>query len=93
MILSFADKRTERVWKGEFSKDLPKEVQIQGRLKLRMINNASNIDDLKVPPGNKLEILKGDRKGQMSIRINNQLRICFIWNDNNAINLEIIDYH
>ena len=72
MILSFADKRTERVWKGEFSKDLPKEIQIQGRLKLRMINNASNIDDLKVPPGNKLEILKGDRKGQMSIRINNQ---------------------
>jgi toxin HigB-1 len=93
MILSFADKRTERVWKGEFSKDLPKEIQIQGRLKLRMINNASNIDDLKVPPGNKLEILKGDRKGQMSIRINNQWRICFIWNDNNAINLEIIDYH
>jgi proteic killer suppression protein len=58
-----------------------------------MINNASNIDDLKVLPGNKLEILKGDRKGQMSIRINNQWRICFIWNDNNAINLEIIDYH
>ena len=93
MILSFADKRTERVWKGEFSKDLPKEIQIQGRLKLRMINNASNIDDLKVPPGNKLEILKGDRKGQMSIRINNQWRICVIWTDNNAINLEIIDYH
>lgn len=93
MILGFADKRTEKVWKGEFSKDLPTEVQLQGRKKLRMINNAMNIDDLKVPPGNKLEPLKGNRKGQFSIRINDQWRVCFIWNGNNAASVEIVDYH
>ncbi len=93
MILGFADKRTEKVWKGEFSKDLPAEIQLQGRKKLRMINNAMNIEDLKVPPGNKLESLKGDRKGQFSIRINDQWRICFNWNGNNATSLEIVDYH
>lgn len=61
MIISFADKKTEKVWKGELSKDLPTEVQNQSRKKLRMINNAHNIEDLKVPPGNKLEILKGNK--------------------------------
>ena len=93
MILSFADKRTERVWKGEFSKDLPKEVQLHARKKLRMINNAQNIEDLKVPPGNRLELLKGDREGLFSIRINDQWRICFSWKDHNAAMLEIVDYH
>ncbi|EOQ89482.1 plasmid maintenance system killer protein [Leptospira yanagawae serovar Saopaulo str. Sao Paulo = ATCC 700523] len=93
MILSFVDKRTERVWKGEFSRDLPKEVQLQGRKKLRMINNAQNIEDLKVPPGNRLELLKGNRIGIYSIRINDQWRICFKWNGNNAELLEIVDYH
>ncbi|MCW7467865.1 type II toxin-antitoxin system RelE/ParE family toxin [Leptospira levettii] len=93
MIIGFADKKTEKVWKGEFSKNLPTEVQNQGRKKLRMINNAHNIEDLKVPPGNKLEILKGDRKGQHSIRINDQWRICFIWDGNNASLVEIVDYH
>ncbi|TGN09670.1 type II toxin-antitoxin system RelE/ParE family toxin [Leptospira ilyithenensis] len=93
MILGFADKRTEKVWKGEFSKELPSEVQLQGRKKLRMINNAMNIDDLKVPLGNKLEPLKGNRKGQFSIRINDQWRVCFIWNGNNAASVEIVDYH
>ena len=93
MILSFADKRTEKVWKGEHSKEFPYEIQIQGRKKLRMLNNAKDVDDLRSPPGNKLEQLKGDRKGQFSIRINDQWRICFNYYDNNATNVKIVDYH
>jgi len=93
VIESFADKKSEKVWIGEYSKDLSLEIQNQARKKLRMINNAINLEDLKVPPGNKLESLKGDRKGQYSIRINDQWRICFIWKGNNAHSVEIVDYH
>lgn len=93
MIKNFADKKSEKVWIGEYSKELSLEIQNQARKKLRMINNALNLDDLKVPPGNKLESLKGDRKGQHNIRINDQWRICFIWKGNNAHRVEIVDYH
>ncbi len=93
MIKNFADKKSEKVWIGEYSKELSLEIQNQARKKLRMINNTINLDDLKVPPGNKLESLKGDRKGQHNIRINDQWRICFIWKGNNAHRVEIVDYH
>jgi proteic killer suppression protein len=81
------------IWYGEHTKGLPTEIQIQARKKLRMVNNALTIDDLKAPPGNRLEALKGDRKGQWSIRINDQWRLCFYWKGTNATLLEIVDYH
>ena len=93
MIKNFADKKSEKVYIGEYSKEYSLEIQNQARKKLRMINNAINLEDLKVPPGNKLESLKGNRKGQYSIRINDQWRICFIWKGNNAHSVEIVDYH
>ncbi len=93
MIKSFNSKETEKIWKGEVSGKLPLDIQRNARLKLRMINNSISIIDLKIPPGNKLEILKGDRKGQHSIRINKQWRICFEWKNGNAHKVEIIDYH
>ncbi len=93
MIKSFSSTETEKIWKGEFSKKIPTEIQRQIRKKLRMINNAEVLDDLRVPPGNKLESLKGDRKGQYSIRVNDQWRICFNWISENAIRVEVVDYH
>ncbi len=93
MILSFNDKETEKVWKQEFSKKLPPEIQSVGLRKLFMIARAKDIEDLMIPPSNKLEKLKGDRKNQYSIRINNQFRICFFWDNGNAYNVEIVDYH
>ncbi|MBP6741070.1 MAG: type II toxin-antitoxin system RelE/ParE family toxin [Leptospiraceae bacterium] len=93
MILSFNDKETEKVWKQEFSKKLPPEIQSVGLRKLFMIARAKDIEDLIIPPSNKLEKLKGDRKNQYSIRINNQFRICFFWDNGNAYNVEIVDYH
>ena len=93
MINSFADKETEKIWDGEISKVLPTEIQQVARRKLRMINNAENINDLRIPPANHLQKLKGELKGYYSIRINDQWRIIFIWESNNAKNLEIIDYH
>ena len=93
MLRSFASKETERVWLGYRSRSLPDEIQRIGRRKLRMINNAQDINDLLVPPGNRLEALKGDRAGQHSVRINQQWRICFSWKDGDTYNVEIVDYH
>lgn len=92
MIKSFRCKETEQVWEGRFSKRLPQDIQQVARRKLRMLNSATSLDDLRIPPANRLEALKGDRDGQHSIRINNQWRICFVWNDG-AENVEIVDYH
>jgi len=93
MIRSFADRETERIWEGRVSRKLPTDMQTTARRKLRMLNNAEAIQDLKAPPGNRLEALKGSRKGQHSIRINNQWRLCFQWKDNHAYSVEIVGYH
>jgi toxin HigB-1 len=93
MILSFGSKDTERIWNGEWVKKIPKEIQEVGRRKLRMLNNSQNLTDLMVPPSNRLEKLSGDLKGFHSIRINDQWRVIFTWNNGNANNVEIIDYH
>ena len=93
MILSFADKETERIWNGEVSRRLPIEIQSIARRKLRMINNARRLDDIRVPPANRLEALKGDMKGQHSIRVNDQWRICFRWRNAGVNDVQIVDYH
>ena len=93
MIVSFNCTETEKIWEGIKSKALPSEIQQVARRKLRMINNADSINDLRIPPANHLQKLKGELKGYYSIRINDQWRIIFIWESNNAKNLEIIDYH
>lgn len=93
MIASFGDKTTLKIWEGEWVKNLPPEVQQIGRRKLRMINNSQNINDMMVPPANRLERLKGNLKKFYSIRINDQWRIIFIWNNGNAEKVEITDYH
>ena len=93
MMQSFRSKETEKIWTGERSTKLPNTIQNIARRKLRMINNAHTINDLRIPPANRLEILSGKRKGQHSIRINNQWRICFEWKDCHAYNVEIADYH
>ena len=93
MIRNFADKEAEKVWMGTPSRRLPADVQNVARRKLRMLNNASSLDDLRIPPANRLEALKGDRKGQHSIRINDQWRICFRWHNGDALDVEIVDYH
>jgi proteic killer suppression protein len=93
MIQSFRDSETERVWRGERSRKLPGDIQQVARRKLRMLNNARTVEDLRIPPGNRLERLKGGRSGQHSIRINAQWRICFIWGNGHAAEVEIADYH
>ncbi|MBD8083955.1 type II toxin-antitoxin system RelE/ParE family toxin [Chryseobacterium caseinilyticum] len=93
MIVNFGNKETEKVWTGVVSKKLPREIQEVARRKLRMINNSIDINDLRIPPANRLEKLKGDLKEFYSIRINNQWRIIFNWESGNAFNVEIIDYH
>ena len=93
MIKSFGSKETEKIWKGERSKKLPLEAQKIGRRKLRMINNSFDIEDLRIPPANRLEKLSGDLKGYYSIRINRQWRVIFRWKDGNAHEVEILDYH
>ena len=93
MIKSFRDKETEKVYLRERSSKLQNDIQQIALRKLRMINNAQNINDLRIPPSNRLEKLTGDRAGQYSIRINDQWRICFVWKDNNADYVEITDYH
>ena len=93
MIKSFGSKETELIWNGRRSKRLPIEIQQIGRRKLRMINNAQTINDLRIPPANRLKRLKGDLKEIYSIRINNQWRVTFSWINNNAINVKIEDYH
>jgi proteic killer suppression protein len=93
MILSFGTKETEAIWNGQWAKKLPNEVQETGRRKLRMLNNSQNLTDLKVPPSNRLEKLSGNLKEYYSIRINDQWRIIFKWQDNNSSDVTIIDYH
>jgi proteic killer suppression protein len=93
MIRSFRDRETRTVWNGERSRRLPGDIQGIGLRKLRLINAAQRLDDLRAPPGNRLEALVGDRTGQHSIRINQQWRICFRWADGGAEDVEICDYH
>ena len=93
MIASFNDNECRKIWEGEFSRRLPNQIQSVARRKLRMLNNARRIDDLRIPPQNRLEKLTGDRDGQWSIRINDQWRICFVWSDGTACKVEICDYH
>jgi toxin HigB-1 len=93
LIKSFGEKETEKIWEGEKSNVLPVEIQHIARRKLRMINNAENINDLRVPPANRLKKLKGELSDYYSIRINDQWRIIFNWISNNAENVQIIDYH
>ena len=93
MIISFGDSDTEKVWNGVRVKSLPIEIQHVGRRKLRMLNNSVNISDLRIPPSNKLEKLSGKAKEFYSIRINDQWRIVFKWNEGNAFEVQILDYH
>jgi proteic killer suppression protein len=93
MIVNFRDDETATVWSGRVSRKLPPDLQAVALRKLRILNSASRLEDLRVPPANRLEALKGDRKGQYSIRINQQWRICFVWRQNNAHDVEIVDYH
>ena len=93
MIESFGSKETEKIWQGIRSKKLPRDIQQVARRKLRMLHAATIIEDLKIPPGNRLEALKGDLKGYHSIRINKQWRIIFKWDSGNCQQVEIVDYH
>jgi len=93
MIRSFSDRETERVWSGLRSRRLPGDLQDVALRKLRLLNRAIRLDDLRVPPGNRLERLVGNRAGQHSIRIDDQWRICFRWTDGEADDVEICDYH
>ena len=93
MIRSFADEETERIWNGERSRKLPHDIQDRALIRLRMLNQAKTLDDLRSPPSNRLHALKDDRAGQHSISINRQWRICFVWRDGGADGVEITDYH
>ena len=93
MIKSFRDKETEKIFNRHLSKKLPQNIQPLARRKLVILDSATDLDTLRVPPGNRLEALKGDRKGQHSIRINDQWRICFKWRSGDAYDVEIADYH
>ncbi len=93
MILSFRGTETAKIWEGLRSRRLPSDIQTAALRKLRLINAARRVEDLRIPPGNRLEALKGDRAGQWSIRINDQWRICFRWRDGGAEDVEIVDYH
>jgi proteic killer suppression protein len=93
MIKSFRDKETRKVWKREFSKKLPSGIQERAHMKLQQLHAAEDLKDLMIPASNQLEALRGDRKGQYSIRVNQQWRICFTWDAGHASNVEIEDYH
>jgi proteic killer suppression protein len=93
MIVGFRDPQAETIWQGRRSRRLPADIQSVALRKLRLLNNARTLDDLRVPPGNRLEALVGNRRGQHSIRINGQWRICFVWKDGHAHEVEIVDYH
>jgi len=93
MITDFHDEETLKVWRGEFSRRLPNQIQDVARRKLRMLHNAQRIEDLRIPPNNRLEALKGNRAGQWSIRINDQWRVCFELNEGKVGRVEICDYH
>lgn len=93
MIQSFKDKEAERIFNRQRSRKLPANIQQVALRKLRMLNRAMTLNDLRIPPANRLEKLKGNRQGQHSIRINDQWRICFEWQDGDAYEVEIVDYH
>ena len=93
MIVSFGSKQTEQIWNGIRVKKMPLDIQNIGRRKLRMLNNSQDLMDLRVPPSNRLEKLTGDLNGFYSIRVNKQWRIIFKWDNGNASEVEIIDYH
>lgn len=93
MILSFKSKETERIWQGHASRKLPGNIQNRALRKLRQLDASRTLDDLRTPPGNRLEALKGERAGQLSIRINDQWRLCFRWAGQGAHDVEIVDYH
>ncbi|WP_137718605.1 type II toxin-antitoxin system RelE/ParE family toxin [Methylobacillus flagellatus] len=93
MITNFACKETAKIWSGEVSRRLPREIQQVALRKLFMLDKALNLDDLRIPPANRLDALSGNRKGQHSIRINDQWRICFVWSASGPEHVEIVDYH
>ena len=93
MIKSFASKESEKLFNRQFSRKYPQDIQRVARRKLELLDASSVLQDLRIPPSNRLEKLSGDRKGQYSIRINRQLRICFDWQDSDAYEVEIVDYH
>jgi len=93
VIETYASKETEKIFRGQVSRKLPRDIQRTARRKLLYLHEAEDLQDLRAPPGNRLEKLSGDRVGQYSIRINNQWRICFKWRESNAQGVEIVDYH
>jgi toxin HigB-1 len=93
MIESFADQETALIWAGRGSRKLPFDIQATALRKLRLINQARVLNDLRAPPGNRLEALTGDRAGQFSIRVNDQWRICFKWREGTATDVQLVDYH
>jgi proteic killer suppression protein len=93
MIKSFKCRETEKLFRRERSRKLPSDIQRQAQRKLYLLDAAVSLEDLRIPPGNRLEALAGNRKGQHSIRINAQWRICFRWKDNDAHDVEVVDYH
>lgn len=93
LIRSFKSRETERIFSRERSDKLPQDIQQVALRKLRMLHRAVNLQDLRIPPANRLEKLRGEREGQYSIRINDQWRICFEWKNGDAYNVEIVDYH
>ena len=93
MIVSFSDRRTEEFWRRGTGKSVPANLRRVAMRKLKLVNDAAALEDLRIPPGNHLEELKGDRAGQHSIRINRRFRVCFVWREGNAHEVEIVDYH
>ena len=93
MIIGFKSRETEKIWRGDVSRKLPRDIQQIALRKLFMLDNAQSLNDLRIPPANRLEALKNDRKGQHSIRINDQWRICFTWTKSGPNAVEIVDYH
>ena len=93
MILLFNDKDSEKILNSEFTKRFPIEIQKKAKMKLELLNAAKKVEELRIPPSNRLHVLLGDRKGQQSISVNDQFRICFTWENGNAYNVEVVDYH
>lgn len=93
MIRSFRDRLTEELASGKAPRRLPREIAERAVRKLFLLDTVTRLDDLRVPPGNRLEALGGDRRGQHSIRVNDQWRICFVWRDGDAFDVELVDYH
>jgi toxin HigB-1 len=93
VIISFCDKESRKIWNSEFSKKYPIDIQKKAKMKMELLNSIIELDELKIPPSNRLHSLQGDRKGQFSISINDQYRVCFIWKEGNVYNVEIVDYH